>query len=178
MSESFTAGADDPTRAPGRRVFLRVLGAAAACLASSACVTETGGGTTSGHGASGTGAGGGGGGGGGSCAGGTLVGDSSHFVNSGLYLIQGTSVMVGRDSGGVYALSSVCTHQGCDLNVDGQLIIGGIRCLCHGSIFTLTGQVEVGPAFSPLPAFAITESCGQLFVNTSELVPSTQRLAV
>ncbi len=171
------------SKTPERRVFLRVLGAAAATWASSACGGETTAGTTSGHGGAGGAGGapgtGGMGGAGGSCsAAGTAVGDASLFANQGIHQVPETSVLIGRDAGGVYALTSVCTHRGCNMNFDGQLVIGGIRCNCHGSEFGFTGQVIQGPAFSPLVAFAVTLSCGQLFVDTTQVVPISQRLAV
>jgi Rieske Fe-S protein len=170
------------SKTPERRVFLRVLGAAAATWASSACGGETTGGTTSGHasssGAGGAGGSGGMGGAGGSCGVGTSVGDASLFANSGIHQVAETSVLICRDSGGIYALSSICTHRGCNMNFDGALIFGGIRCTCHGSEFGLAGQVLQGPAFSPLVAFAVTLSCGQLWVDTSQVVPASQRLVV
>ena len=57
-------------------------------------------------------------------------------------------------SGGIYALSAVCTHLGCitrfvsDENV--------IACPCHGSRFDLEGNVIHGPAPRPLPWLEVT----------------------
>lgn len=52
-----------------------------------------------------------------------------------------------REGGEVYALSLVCTHLGCTLNVtENQL-----SCPCHGSIFERSGTVSRGPADRPLP---------------------------
>jgi Rieske Fe-S protein len=55
-----------------------------------------------------------------------------------------------RDEGGaLHALSSVCTHRGCDVhwNPDDK----AWACPCHGSIFGTDGQVLHGPATQPLP---------------------------
>ena len=51
-----------------------------------------------------------------------------------------------HSSDGFIALSLVCTHLGCTLNVDSQ----GFTCPCHGSVFDAEGQVQRGPAASPL----------------------------
>ena len=50
----------------------------------------------------------------------------------------------------VIALSSRCTHQGCEVNNPSS---GSITCPCHGSRFDLHGQVLNGPAQSPLHEF-------------------------
>lgn len=42
----------------------------------------------------------------------------------------------------LYALSLVCTHLGCTVNINAD----GIICPCHGSRFDLKGQVLSGPA--------------------------------
>lgn len=54
-------------------------------------------------------------------------------------------IRTGTDT--VTALSTVCTHAGCpvELPEDEQ-----IRCACHNSYFTLSGVVISGPATEPL----------------------------
>ena len=49
----------------------------------------------------------------------------------------------------VRVLSAVCTHQGCLVD---SVANGTISCACHGSAFSLTGEVTSGPATQPLPA--------------------------
>jgi cytochrome b6-f complex iron-sulfur subunit len=48
-----------------------------------------------------------------------------------------------------FALSTICTHQGCDADV----VSGGtiVSCSCHGSRFDKNGNVLNGPAERPLP---------------------------
>lgn len=54
------------------------------------------------------------------------------------------------------ALSSICTHEGCTVNyISGA---GNIQCACHGSQFSTTGSVLVGPATSPLATYAVSKS--------------------
>jgi len=52
-----------------------------------------------------------------------------------------------REGGDVYALSLVCTHLGCTLNVTDSML----SCPCHGSTFVRSGAVSRGPADKPLP---------------------------
>lgn len=52
-----------------------------------------------------------------------------------------------REQGEVYALSLICTHLGCTLNVTSRQL----SCPCHGSTFDRHGQVTKGPADQPLP---------------------------
>lgn len=49
----------------------------------------------------------------------------------------------------VHVLSAVCTHQGCVVDTVAN---GSISCPCHGSAYSLTGDVTSGPATRPLPA--------------------------
>lgn len=56
------------------------------------------------------------------------------------------------------AFSAVCPHQGCNVEPDGERF----SCPCHGSRFTLDGEVERGPAESPLQPFAVRVEGGQV----------------
>ena len=49
------------------------------------------------------------------------------------------------------ALSLVCTHLGCTLELDGE----SFRCPCHGSRFNGAGEVTHGPAIHPLRALRL-----------------------
>jgi Rieske Fe-S protein len=111
----------------------------------------------------------------------------SDYASDGLHIVAGSGVLVGRDSGGLYALTAVCTHQGCDMSSsdkygpDGQLSSNDmtITCECHGSEFGATGAVAHGPAKTPLKAYALALGCdGFLYANKSDVVANTVRLAV
>jgi len=59
-----------------------------------------------------------------------------------------------REGERVYALSLVCTHLGCTVNVTP----GDILCPCHGSSFDREGRVLKGPADRPLQRLVVQES--------------------
>ena len=46
------------------------------------------------------------------------------------------------DGGGFAAVSSICTHRGCTVDLGGP----GLACPCHGSQYDREGQVVRGPA--------------------------------
>jgi len=74
-------------------------------------------------------------------------------------------------SGGVYALSAVCTHLGCITRFRSDENV--IACPCHGSRFDLEGNVVGGPAPRPLPWLEVqADASGGLLVDTSVVVPS------
>ncbi len=71
---------------------------------------------------------------------------------------------------GFRALSSVCTHLGCVTRYQpGQNVIA---CPCHGSRYSLDGEVLAGPAPHPLPSLEMTLSPkGEIQVDTAVVVP-------
>ncbi|HYM62232.1 MAG TPA: Rieske 2Fe-2S domain-containing protein [Thermoanaerobaculia bacterium] len=72
-------------------------------------------------------------------------------------------------SGGVYALSAVCTHLGCIARYKSDEKV--IACPCHGSRFDLEGNVVHGPAPRPLPWLDVTEdAAGNLVVDTGIVI--------
>jgi Rieske Fe-S protein len=122
---------------------------------------------------------------------GVALGTPAQFAEMGLHLATGTKVLIGRDAEGLYALTSVCTHKLCDM--DGMMNDGsalgtvakdrsGITCNCHGSKFDALGKNVGGPGGSPatldpLKPYALALGCdGQLYADTTMVVPDTQRL--
>ena len=61
------------------------------------------------------------------------------------------------------AVSSKCTHAGCDveLDTDAQLLI----CPCHDSKFTLDGSVAQKPATKPLPSYEVKQEGNSILVK-------------
>jgi Rieske Fe-S protein len=76
---------------------------------------------------------------------------------------SGTPVAVIRTGATtVAALSGVCTHAGCTVNYNGN---SDLYCGCHGSMFSSTGAVLVGPARSPLQRFTATLNAADVTVS-------------
>jgi cytochrome b6-f complex iron-sulfur subunit len=74
---------------------------------------------------------------------------------------------------GFYAISSVCTHLGCNV----KRTSWGFECPCHGSRFDENGRVIRGPAPAPLHWYALTLSPrGDLVVDLDRPVGPDFRL--
>jgi Rieske Fe-S protein len=96
-----------------------------------------------------------------------------------LQAISGGPVAVGRDASGVYAMTLICTHAGCDMSSEGSVSAQGVDCFCHGSRFDVNGDVINGPAQSPLEHFQVTvDASGAITVDASVTVADTVRTAV
>ena len=116
-----------------------------------------------------------GGGSGGISAAGTNVRD----VPVGSLGSTGSRILLGRDVGGLYAMTSVCTHNQCDLTVYGTLSDSGISCRCHGSGFSRTGDRVKGPAIQSLKHFKVDVAAdGTISIDASTVVDATVRTAV
>jgi Rieske Fe-S protein len=93
--------------------------------------------------------------------------------------IEGQPVCIGRDDGGVYAMTLTCTHAGCDIGENGSVSGQGLVCGCHGSRFDANGNVVQGPASHALDHFAVTmDASGNLTIHGGEIVGADQRLKV
>ena len=63
------------------------------------------------------------------------------------------------------ALSPICTHLQCTVNIDGASLV----CPCHGSTYDREGRVLRGPAERPLTRYRATlEPGGELVVRYPE----------
>src|SRR5687767_2228701 len=64
----------------------------------------------------------------------------------------------------LYAVSATCTHKAFDLVADTK----AIKCPKHGSLFSLEGKIDKGPARKTLPRYGISlSSDGRIIVDTS-----------
>ena len=84
------------------------------------------------------------------------------------FVPPGRAVAVFRDSQGVYAISTICTHLGCVVKPGAE----GFECPCHGSRFHGDGSVERGPAPRALPWLKVSASGGALTVDEGVTVPA------
>jgi cytochrome b6-f complex iron-sulfur subunit len=93
-------------------------------------------------------------------------------------LLADEPIFLGRDAGGLYAMSAVCTHLGCALPRPASSAVS-VTCPCHESKFDRNGAVLVGPASTPLQHYKVDlATTGAITVQASELVASTARTAV
>ena len=80
---------------------------------------------------------------------------------------QGGAILVDHPSDNVYnALSSICTHQSCQIT-GYDTGSGMFICPCHGSQFDVNGNVTQGPAGAPLTKYATQVSGNQLIIKVS-----------
>ncbi len=107
------------------------------------------------------------------------AGNASALGVGAIKVVQGSSAAVARDAQGVYALTLICTHQGCDMATEGNVGSTGIFCACHGSMFDVDGNVLQGPASSPLQHYQVTaDAQGNLTIDGNVPVAASTRLAV
>jgi Rieske Fe-S protein len=84
---------------------------------------------------------------------------------------------LGRDADGFYAMTLICTHQGCDMSRSGLVNSAGAVCGCHGARFDRNGNVVSGPARSALVHFAVAvdSATGVVTIDTDTVVSSSER---
>lgn len=103
------------------------------------------------------------------------IGGQSDFPPGSVTFLPDRRLYVFNGADGFYAISSICTHLGCNVKRGGP----GFECPCHGSQFDENGQVVHGPAPKPLPWFALTLSPhAQLVVDLDQPVTPAFRLRV
>jgi Rieske Fe-S protein len=108
------------------------------------------------------------------------AGNVSTLAVNTLRAVPGVAAAIGRDSGGVYAMSLVCTHQGCDISANGGPVsFAVIHCGCHGSEYDNQGNVRLGPSTRPLPHLQLTkDAANELTIHGDTVVGATERLPV
>ncbi len=170
-----------------RRVFLTMLSTSAVVAA---CTEEQlphddgageGGMASAGGGGNGVGAGVAQGGAGGSEPMGLLVvGDLSDLSEGALFgVAEPSSLFLGLDEDGVYAMTSICTHKQCDIVKFGAVLgNGGRRCTCHDSRFDVNGAVTLGPALQPLARYYVELDGGTILVDKAIGVDAAFRAAL
>ena len=79
------------------------------------------------------------------------------------------------DDRGIYALTAICTHNGCTVTTSGE---EGFLCPCHESEYDQQGRVTQGPARLPLRHLKVLESApgALLEVDTGTPVEPDARL--
>jgi cytochrome b6-f complex iron-sulfur subunit len=87
----------------------------------------------------------------------------NYLPGSKTVLPQVPAVLI-RSDNGFEAISLVCTHLGCTVDVE----TNGFACPCHGSQFNVDGVPTKGPAASPLQQLRLEQtSDGKLILHTN-----------
>ena len=74
----------------------------------------------------------------------------------------GKTYFVTRESTGLRAVDSICTHQGCAVELLGK----DLFCPCHGSSFnSITGGVINGPAQRSLRSYSVSDVDGNIVIT-------------
>ncbi|MFQ5608228.1 MAG: ubiquinol-cytochrome c reductase iron-sulfur subunit [Candidatus Zixiibacteriota bacterium] len=105
------------------------------------------------------------------------VGPVDDFPSDSVTFLEERRLFVFRRPRGLYSISSICTHLGC--NVKWNSDRNGFDCPCHGSKFDGAGKNISGPAPKPLKWFKLSiSSDNNLVVNTRKEVDKNFRLQV
>ena len=105
------------------------------------------------------------------------IGTPDDFPPDSATFLEDSRMFVFRRPEGLFAISSICTHLGC--NVRWEEEIDGFECPCHGSSFDKNGKNTGGPAPKPLKWLKLTlESDQKLVVDTRNEVDRDFRLQV
>ena len=106
-------------------------------------------------------------------------GNVSNMPVGSLNVVPGQPVVLARDTRGLYAMSTICSHLQCDMRNDGAIAPTGLNCYCHGSRYDANGVVLSGPAGSPLVHYAVDlSSAGDITIQASKIVDKSLRTAV
>ena len=82
-----------------------------------------------------------------------LVVEKRNVPARGALVYRESRIAVVRDGNRYHALSLVCTHLGCTVEVTPKAVI----CPCHGSEFDRSGKVVRGPADRPLQRYEVED---------------------
>lgn len=92
------------------------------------------------------------------------AGPASKYAADGVYAtFRNRGFFVVRRGEKLFALSAICTHRRCKLDVERD---HSFYCPCHGSTFDPSGHVTEGPAKRDLPVFPnFVDGSGNLVVR-------------
>jgi cytochrome b6-f complex iron-sulfur subunit len=79
------------------------------------------------------------------------VGDAKNFPMNSHTVLPNIPAILIHEPGGFSAMSLVCTHLGCTVEVK----TNELACPCHGSRYGMDGKVTKGPAVEPLPQLRV-----------------------
>jgi len=95
------------------------------------------------------------------------------------------AILLGHDERGAYAMTAVCTHEGCLVGPrppsDGgrdAIASAALECPCHGACFGADGLVLRGPASSPLAHFVVRLEGDDVVIDPNVVVDASARTAL
>lgn len=105
------------------------------------------------------------------------IGTPDDYPPDSTTFLENSRLFVFRRPEGLFAISSICTHLGCNVRWEGEN--DGFECPCHGSSFDKNGKNTSGPAPKPLRWLRLTlDSDRKLVVDTRIEVDKDFRLLV
>lgn len=106
-----------------------------------------------------------------------LIGSKDDYPADSITFLEENRLFVFHVPAGLYAISSTCTHLGCNVNWNESR--KGFDCPCHGSTFDQNGLNIGGPAPKPLQWYKLTmNQKDQLIVHTLKEVDKNFRFKV
>jgi cytochrome b6-f complex iron-sulfur subunit len=91
------------------------------------------------------------------------LGPASNYQANSIKNLPEVPAVLLHQNGGFTALSLVCTHLGCTVEVKPD----GFACPCHGSRFNSDGAPVKGPATTPLKSLRVEQTAdGKLILHT------------
>ncbi len=101
------------------------------------------------------------------------IGSPEDFPPGSITFLPEQRCFIFHGADGFYAISSICTHLGCNVKRGGP----GFACPCHGSQFDENGRVVHGPAPAPLAWYSLALSPrGTLILDLDRIVEPEFRL--
>lgn len=79
------------------------------------------------------------------------------------YAYKGDIIIFRTSDSNYLALSKVCTHQQCTISYSHAN--GNLPCACHGSVFSIGGAVQEGPANTNLKKYNVQKSGNTLTIS-------------
>jgi len=101
-----------------------------------------------------------------------VLDDPRRFPVDTFTFLEEHSLYVYRDHEGLKAVSAICTHLGCTL----EKSLDGFECPCHGSCYSIEGEVQSGPAPRNLAWYRISRAAdGKIVISPGKSVPSDEK---
>ena len=105
------------------------------------------------------------------------AGQTSKFAVGTATWFSCSRTFVLRDAAGLYAMTSICTHEQCDVMF--APATHDFQCPCHLSTFDFNGAVTMSPATAPLVHYLVTvDADGNVIVDLQTTVPAATRVPV